>query len=61
LPALLASESFARGFSPYDREAKTWPYLSRFTASEVNDARQRAADLNRTERGDTACFILRKI
>jgi SAM-dependent methyltransferase len=58
---LLASESFARGFSPYDREEKTWPYLSRFTASEINDARKRAADLNRSQDGDMACYILRRI
>jgi SAM-dependent methyltransferase len=58
---LLASESFAQGFSPYDREEKTWPYLSRFTAAEIENARERAANLNRAEDGDTACFILRKL
>jgi SAM-dependent methyltransferase len=58
---LLASESFARGFSPYDREKKAWPFLSRFTASEVEEARERAADLNRAEDGDTACFLLRSL
>jgi SAM-dependent methyltransferase len=58
---LLASESFARGFSPYDRHQKTWPYPSRFTASEINDARERAADLNRTGDGDMGCVFLRRI
>jgi SAM-dependent methyltransferase len=58
---LLASESFARGFSPYDREEKTWPYLRRFTAAEINDARERAANLNRTGDGDMGCFILCRI
>jgi hypothetical protein len=58
---LLASESYVRGFSPYDREKKAWPFLSRFTASEIEDARKRAADLNRAEDGDTACFILRSL
>ena len=58
---LLASESYVRGFSPYDREKKAWPFLSRFTASEIADARRRATDLNRAEDGDTACFILRHL
>ena len=56
---LLASETCARGFSPYDREKKTWLFFSRFTASEIEEARKRAADLNRAEDGDIACFILR--
>ena len=58
---LLASESFARGFSPYDREQKSWPYVKRFTEAEINDARDRAAELNRIEDGDMGCFILRRI
>ena len=58
---LLASESFVRGFSPYDREQKTWPYRRRFTESEINDARERAAHLNRTGEGDMGCFILQRI
>jgi SAM-dependent methyltransferase len=58
---LLASESYSRGFSPHDRETKAWPFLSRFTASEIMDARELAADLNRAEDGDIACFILRSL
>lgn len=58
---LLASESYARGFSPYDRETKAWPFADRFTTSEIEDARQRAADLNRAENGDRACFVLRSV
>jgi len=57
---LLASESYKRGFSPYDRDTKTWPPLvSRFTVYEIEGARRRAEDLNRAEDGDTACFLLR--
>jgi SAM-dependent methyltransferase len=58
---LLSSESFARGFSPYDREKKTWIVADRFSASEIEQARERAADLNRAEDGDRGCFILRGI
>jgi SAM-dependent methyltransferase len=58
---LLASEAFARGFSPYDRETKTWLMDTRFTQSEIKDARERAAELNRAEDGDTGCFLLRAL
>lgn len=47
---LLASEAFARGFSPYDREKKTWPLSSRFTAAEIEDARKACRGLKSRRR-----------
>jgi SAM-dependent methyltransferase len=57
---LLSSEAFARGFSPYDREKKAWIVSDRFSTSEIEHAREQAADLNRAEDGDMGCFILRR-
>jgi SAM-dependent methyltransferase len=56
---LVASETIARGFSPYDREKREFTITSHFTVPEVDEARKRAIALNRAEDGDTACFILR--
>jgi SAM-dependent methyltransferase len=56
---LLISEAMARGLSPYDREKKRFLDACYFTAAEIEEARKRAAALNRREDGDTACFILR--
>jgi SAM-dependent methyltransferase len=55
---LLASELIVRGLSPYDREKREFTITRHFTASEVEEARQRATALNNAEEGDTACFIL---
>ena len=56
---LLLSEAIARGLPPYDREKKVFLDASYFTATEIDEARERATTLNKNEDGDTACFILR--
>lgn len=55
---LLLSEAIARGLPPYDRDKGIFNVANLFTASEFACAREQAADLNRRQEGDKACFIL---
>jgi SAM-dependent methyltransferase len=58
---ILASETIARGLSPYDRKKKKFTCINYFSPSEIVEARNQAAALNESEDGDTACFVLRVV
>jgi SAM-dependent methyltransferase len=58
---LLVSEAITRGLPIYDRQKKYFLITEHFTELEIEQARKRAAALNRAEDGDTGCYILRAV